>query len=370
MVVGVDAREAAGPAPTRPIGAAGRGRYVREVLTRLPARAPETRFVLYTNAPPELDGLPPNAEWRPLPGGGLTWHGRVGRRARRECDLYFSTASYLTPFFLGPYVQTVYDLIPFRPAALPHGRAGRIERLTLRRALRGARAIVTISKATAGDLCELLPEVEEKVTVTPLAADARFRPDVPAEEVAAVRRRHGLPETFVLSIGTIEPRKNLTRLVEAFAALPDATRRDCGLVLAGRKGWGYEPVFEAIAARGDDRIVHLDFVPEDDLPALYAAATVFCYPSLYEGFGLPVLEAMQAGTPVVTSNVSSLPEVGGDAVRYADPYDVDDLAAALDELLGDEARRDELRRAGLERAREFSWERTAERTLEVLRAAA
>ena len=369
MVVGVDAREAGGPGATRPVGAAGRSRYVREILARLPAGSPETRFLLYTSDEPALDGLPPNAEWRPVAGSGLSWHARAGLRARRECSVYFSTLSYVTPALLDRYVQTVFDLIPFRPAALPHARAGRIERVTLRRAIRRAAAVVAISEATANDLRELVPEADGKVTVTPLAADDRFRPDVPEAEVRAVRERYGLPDVFVLAIGTIEPRKNFARLVEAYASLPAELRRECGLVLAGKKGWDYEPVLAAIASCGDSSIVHLDFVPEEDLPALYAAATVFCYPSLYEGFGLPVLEAMQAGVPVVTSNVSSLPEIGGDAVRYVDPYEADDLRGALAELLTCDAKREELRRAGRERARAFSWARTAERTWEVLRAA-
>ena len=369
MVVGVDAREAAGPGAKRRVGAAGRSRYLREILRRLPAGAPDTRFVLYTDEGPALDGLPPNAEWRRVPGSGLAWHARAGLRARTECSVYFSTLSYITPAVLDRYVQTVFDLIPFRPAALPHGRAGRIERITLRRAIRRAAAVVAISQATADDLRELVPEADGKVTVTPLAADERFRADVPDAEVRAVRERYGLPESVVLAIGTIEPRKNFARLVQAYASLPADVREQSGLVLAGKKGWNYEPVFDAIASCDVGSIVHVDFVPEEDLPALYAAATVFCYPSLYEGFGLPVLEAMQAGVPVVTSNVSSLPEIGGDAVRYVDPYETDDLRGALAELLTCDAKREELRRAGRERARAFSWARTAERTWEVLRAA-
>ena len=369
MVIGIDAREAAGPRPNQQVGAAGRARYVRELVTRLPAAAPDARFVLYANEDGALAG-PSNVEWRAVRRSGVRWHLGVARKARTETDLYFSTMGYVTPHFLRAYVQTVFDLIAFKDFALPHRHSARVERLTLGRTLRHARAIVTISEATARDLRALGPEVAERVAVTPLAADARFHPNRTPEELDDVRRRYGLPTDYVLATGTIEPRKNLSRLVKAFAALPGDVRSTHMLVLVGKKGWDHEPVFEAIAAHAGGRAVHLDFVPDDDLARLYAGATVFCYPSLYEGFGLPVLEAMQAGAPVVTSHISSLPEVGGDAVRYVDPYDVGDIARTLADVLGDEAQRKALSRAGIERARRFSWETTARLTLDVLRAAA
>ena len=363
MIVGVDAREAA----TLSLGGAGKRRYVQELARHLPREAPESRFLLYTIDGHEPAERPANVEWRSLDASGLRWHWAAARRARRECDVYFSTASYLTPHLVGRYVQTVFDVIAFKPFAMPHGRTSRIERLTLSGAIRRARAVIAISEATARDLCELFPRVADRVTVTPLAADERFRPDRPADELAAIKAKYALPDSFVLATGTIEPRKNLVRLIEAYRALPPELRGACGLVLAGKKGWRYEPVVEA--AEREQGIRHLHFVPDEDLAKLYAAATVFCYPSLYEGFGLPVLEAMQSGIPVITSNVSSLPEVGGDAVRYVDPHDAGELSQALTELLTDEARRAQLRRAGLEQARRFSWERTARQTMEVLRAA-
>lgn len=373
MVIGIDAREAAGPRAEQQVGAAGRARYVHELLQRLPRMSPETRFLLYTARDGSRPPLAANAEWRVIGAPGVRWHARAARLARRDCDVYFSTLSYLTPHLLphhARYVQTVFDLIAFKDFALPHRRTSRIERLTIRRALRRARAIVAISHATARDLRELLPDLAPRVRVTPLAANDRFRADHSAEALASVRLKYGLPATFVLAAGTIEPRKNFTRLVEAYRALPRELRLTNPLVLAGKRGWEYEPVFRAIAAAQEGEIRHVDFVPDDDLARLCAAATVFCYPSLYEGFGLPVLEAMQAGAPVITAHVSSLPEVGGDAVRYVDPYDVTDIATALGELLTDEAKRRRLREAGLARAREFSWERTARETMEVLRAAA
>jgi len=367
VIVGVDAREARGPSLEQPVGAAGRGRYVNELLRHLPQVEPETKFLLYTSAAPPQDDLPPNATWRPMASSSPHWHLRAAKAIRNECDLYLSL-SYLTSFFLDAYVQTVFDLIAFKDFALSPGRSRRVERLTLRRAVRRARAILTISEATAADLAELVPEAAGKTTVTPLAADGRFAPDPAPEEVERVRARYELEDGFVLATGTIEPRKNYVRLVRAHAALPNDLRHAYPLVLAGRRGWDYEPILAAMASHADPPVRILGFVPDADLAVLYAEATVFCYPSRYEGFGLPVLEAMQAGAPVVTSNVSSLPEVGGDAVRYVDPNDAGDLRTALEELLEDEGRRAELRAAGLERAKLFSWEQTARTTMEVLRA--
>lgn len=366
VIVGVDARQAGGPSLDQPVGAAGRGRYVNELLRRLPLVDSEAQFLLYTSAAAPYDGLPANANWRPMGATSPQWHLRAARSVRRECDLYLSL-SYLTSAFLDAYVQTVFDLIAFKDFALSPGRSRRVERLTLRRAVTRARAILTISEATAADLAELVPEAAGKTTVTPLAADERFAPDPPAADVERVRSRYKLAGGYVFATGTIEPRKNYVRLVRAHAALPHDVRHAYPLVLAGRRGWEFEPILAAMASHADPRVRLLGFVPDDDLAVLYAQATVFCYPSRYEGFGLPVLEAMQAGAPVVTSNVSSLPEVGGDAVRYVDPNDAGDLRAALEELLGDEGRRAELRAAGLERAKLFSWEQTARTTMEVLR---
>jgi glycosyltransferase involved in cell wall biosynthesis len=370
IVIGIDAREAEGPDRGQRIGAAGRGRYVHELLKRLPALAPDDRFVFYTGRSRGA-ATPPNVAWCEVSGSGPSWHWRVARRAGRECTVYFSTMTYVTPQLLDrPYVQTVYDLIPFKHFAFPQARSARVERLTLRRAVRRARQILTISRTTADDLLELVPDAAPKVTPTPLAADGRFRADRDPAELAAVRMRYGLPDRFVLAVGTIEPRKNFLRLVKAHSALPAALRTAYPLVLAGRKGWDWEPVLVAAAEQGPRAVRHIEFVPDEDLAILYSAASLFCYPSLYEGFGFPVLEAMQAGTPVVTSAVSSLPEVGGDAVRYVDPHDVTGLRDLIAELLADERELERLRDAGVRRAKQFSWEKTAAATLEALKSAA
>jgi glycosyltransferase involved in cell wall biosynthesis len=212
----------------------------------------------------------------------------------------------------------------------------------------------------------LLGVPPEQIDVVYHGVDPAFHP-LPDDEVAAFRHRRGLPERFALFVGTLEPRKNLVRLVEAFARIKND---QVGLVLVGGKGWLYDELFSRVEALGLSKIVTFaGYVTGDELPLWYNAATALAYPSVYEGFGLPVLEAQACGTPVLTSNASSLPEAAGDAGLMVDPYDTDALAAGLHRLLTDESLQYELRERGLIHARQFSWPRTARETAGVYRRA-
>jgi len=225
-----------------------------------------------------------------------------------------------------------------------------------------ATAIVAVSRATRDDLVGFYGLDPAKITVIPEAAAPRFCPQ-PPERVETVRRQYGLPGRYVLAVGTLEPRKNLGRLVDACGPLLARDLID-GLVLAGGKGWLCKEFFRHLAETPwRDRVVLPGFVPDGDLPAVYAGATVTAQPSLYEGVGLPPLEAMACGSPVCVSRASSLPEIVGDAGRYFDPLNVEEMTAALRDVLRDEALRQDMRRRGLARAACFSWRRTAEETL-------
>jgi glycosyltransferase involved in cell wall biosynthesis len=353
IVVGVDARAAA-EVP------AGRGRYVRELLRALSAADGDERYALYCRTPmPEL-GLDERFRWERIGARDPLWHLLAARRATRDCDVFWSTNSYLTAWFTRiPTAVVIYDLVPFVEGAQAQARAARIERITIAPALRRAGALLCISHATERDLHERYPATAGRTAVIPLAADPAF--GAPRGDLAAVRERLGLARSFVLAAGTLEPRKNLVRLIEAWAGV-DAP--DHELVLVGPAGWEFDEILRDARA---ERVRVLGYVDEDVLPALYQLCEVFCHPSLYEGFGLPVLEAMHAGAPVVTSSVSSLPEVAGDAALLVDPRDTRAIGAALERLLGDEAERDRLRAAGRARAATFSWQRTARETREVLR---
>lgn len=361
MVIGIDARAATGEP-------AGKGRYVLEIIQHLAKLSTNHTFRLYTRAIASLGKLPNNFSWRVVEGRGPTWHHRTARLANRECDVYLSTTSYLTPQLLRiPYALVIHDLVAFKEFAVPQRRARAIERATLRRAARRAGAILVNSETTARDLSVLDGALAGRITVTPLAAEAVFRVRQTMKVKSAVKRRYDLSDSFILSTGTLEPRKNLERLIRAYGALPPALRDKYQLVLAGKRGWAYEPIFATITEHElTDRVRYLDFVPDEELSVLYSACSVFCYPSLYEGFGLPVLEALQCGAPVITSNTSSLPEVGGEAARYINPTSVKSIREALAKLLRSPAQRAKLARLGPRQAKRFSWRETAQRTLEVL----
>jgi glycosyltransferase involved in cell wall biosynthesis len=211
----------------------------------------------------------------------------------------------------------------------------------------------------------------DRVVVTPLAADPNLVRVTDHGHLDRVRRRYGLPERFALFLGAMEPRKNLLRLLDAWANIKPAIRHETWLVVAGADGWLNDGVRARVAALGlTDHVRFTGYVDSDDVAALYSLATVFAYPSLWEGFGLPVLEAMACGTPVLASDVSSLPEVAGDAAVLVSPTDVEAIADGLTRLLDDAALRADLVARGLRRAAGFSWERCARETLAVYRAVA
>jgi glycosyltransferase involved in cell wall biosynthesis len=206
------------------------------------------------------------------------------------------------------------------------------------------------------------------VVVVPLAAGRQFRP-VEAAEAGPVLEKYGVERPYILYVGALESRKNLPRLLEAYARLRKWSAR-WKLVIVGARKWKFTPIFEAVQRLGLEPHVHFtDYVADEDLPALYRGAELFAFPSLYEGFGLPVLEAMACGTPVVTSNRSSLPEVAGDAALLVDPLDVEAIAGAMQRVLADEALAAGLREIGLARAAQFTWERTARETVAVYKKA-
>jgi glycosyltransferase involved in cell wall biosynthesis len=355
MIVGIDARAAA-EVP------AGRGRLVRELLAALAAREDDHRYLLYCRAPWDEVALDARFRWVEIGLPDPAWHAAAALRGSRACDVFLSTNSYLTSWMLRvPSVVLVYDMVAFMSGTRAQRRAARIERATIRPALRRADRLACISRSTESDLLRLFPRAAGKTAVIPLAADARFYEAQPSEQVAA---RHGVaPGAYVLAAGTLEPRKNLLRLIRAHAALAAPLRAAHPLLIVGPRGWEEQ---EILRAAGSEGIRLAGFVPDDELAALYAGCSVFCYPSLYEGFGLPVLEAMAAGAPVVTSSVSSLPEVGGEAVAYVDPEDERAIAAELRRLLNSPAERTRLGELARERARGFSWDRVARGVLDEL----
>lgn len=353
---------------------AGLGRYA-ESLARTLVRQIPGHFALFHNQGGDLRELVSleQVPSRSVPLGYKPWRmavwlgqlaGMGFDRLLPDAELYHATEHLLMPLRGISTVLTVHDLI-FKLFPQHHKRLNYwFLNAAMPLFVRRADAIITISKSSKRDLIEHYGTPAEKITVVYEAAAAHFQPASP-HLIDHVCREYQLPDRFLLAVGTIEPRKNLSRLLEALVRLR-VDDPDLHLVVVGTHGWLYKKFFQRIEALGLQGIVHLPgYVLDADLPVIYSAAEVLVMASVYEGFGLPVLEAMACGTPVVSSHASSLPEIGDDAACYFDPMNVDDMTATLSRVLADEELRAEMARAGLKQATKFSWERAARETLAV-----
>lgn len=353
---------------------AGLSRYAASLVNGL-APLLGDRLAFFQNSLGRLGPLEgwPNVPTVGVPWGYKPWRGLVlARHLMRwpirsmlpNAELFHATEHLLPPVEGIPTVLTVHDLIYERFPEY-HKRANYVY---LRTAMpvfcKRATAIIAVSESTKRDLMSEYAIPPDKVTVIPEAAAPTFCPQ-PPEVIAAVRERYHLPQRYILAVGTIEPRKNLGRLVEACGPLFDANLVDA-LVLVGSLGWLYQGFFEQIAQTPwQDRVLLPGFVREQDLPAVYSGALITAQSSLYEGFGLTVLEAMACGSPVCASDSSSLPEVGGDAARYFDPRDIKGMRETLCEVAQDAGLRDAMRAEGYAQAGRFSWSATAAKTVDL-----
>lgn len=272
------------------------------------------------------------------------------------------------PFCPCPVVVSLHDL-SFEHLPQTFNRRSRTQlRLTVRHSVRRAAKILTLSEHTRRDVIDTYSVAPEKVSVIPLAAPPHFCPVTDDMELQRVRHNYGINGDYVLSVGSIQPRKNLVRLIKAYASLRDRHRGDKfpKLVLVGKCAWLYDETLRALdEARVRDSVVLTGYVPETDLPALYSGALCFVYPSYFEGFGLPPLEAMKCGAPVVVGNSTSLPEVVGDAGLKVDPFDISAIATAVGRLINSSELRRQLSVKGQTRAGLFDWRETARQTLKV-----
>jgi glycosyltransferase involved in cell wall biosynthesis len=354
---------------------AGISRLIHATIQGLQAVDEQNEYVVYAGDRRVPDGFVRNKRWRiavpPLPTRRrplrILWEQAVlpWSVLRDRADLLHALA-FVSPLVCPrPQVVTVYDLsFLLYPAVFNRLNRWYLSAMTPV-SVRRARRVIAISESTKRDLVRLAGVAAERVDVVYPALEPGIRRIEDSQALAAFRRRHDLPEHFILFVGTLEPRKNVAALVQAYSLL---RRRgiDHALVLAGSKGWRYEEIFAAIEASGVAQdIVLPGYVARDELPLWYSAADVFAYPSLYEGFGLPVLEAMACGAPVITTNVSSLPEVAGDAGLLVDPADVAGLADAIAHVLGSQAVRGDMRAKGMQRAALFTLERMARATCAV-----
>lgn len=355
---------------------AGLGRYARSLAQALISEM-DSPPTLFYNRTEQAQDIP---EWSNIPRRSIRigykpwrmmiWQGQLFRiafnRLVPDARLFHATEHLLMPLRDVPTVMTVHDLIyklfPQHHKKLNYWFLNAAMPLFVRR----ADAIIVVSQATKNDLIRHYGTPDNKITVVHEAAATHFRVP-PDSEVARVRAIYDLPERFLLAVGTIEPRKNLTRLAESLARLRQ-DHRDLQLIVVGARGWLYGDFFARLEELGvQDAVRLLGYVPDDDLPAIFRAATVYVMASLYEGAGLPVLEAMACGAPVVSSRESSMPELGADVARYFNPYDVNHMTDVIGMVLDDRHLRAEMAAAGPERAARFSWQRAARDTLAVYR---
>ncbi|WP_448382527.1 glycosyltransferase family 4 protein [Desulfosoma sp.] len=331
------------------------------VLRTMPKPADPKRWAAWTDAVWKLPDLA-------VLGLRIANQVLVEGRLRRACrhtgfDVYHEASFFPAAQRLVPTVFSLFDFSLDRFAHTHPRERVWFHRLFFRRRLRYAAHIVAISNTVLQEAKARLDVAEDRLSAVPLAPDPVFAPRSP-DDVAAVRRRFALAGDYLLFVGSLEPRKNLRLLWEAVRRL----KASVPVVLAGWHGWGEKSWLDEAAKRagpGEPQAVLTGFVDDATLAALYSGATALVYPSLYEGFGLPVLEAMACGCPVVCSDIDALKETAGDAALFTNPHDPDGLASVLDDLLGSAQRREEYRCRGLERARRFSWEKTARAMMEV-----
>lgn len=354
----------------------GIGRYVSNLARAVvPLLSPgEEIVILHNPSEPSIWVLPPAVEDRVtfIPTGispfnpSQLWN-IPPLLSRQRCRLYHSPY-YLMPYKPGiPTVLTVYDLIPLIFPDYVSTQARMLFFWTTKLALWAAESIIAISHNTKQDYLKQFNISPEKVNVIPLAVSSDFRPQ-PVGDISRVREIYDLPSKFILYFGINKPHKNLLRLIDAWSLLMKEAAGECYLFIAGEWDERYTMPKRKVAQLGlEGQIKFLGPIPEEDLPGLYAAAIGFVFPSLYEGFGLPVLEAMACGTPVACSNISSLAEIVGDAALLFDPHSIESIAASLDQLIAERSLRNHLVDLGFHRTKRFTWERTARDTLRVYR---
>lgn len=350
---------------------AGNATYAASIINSLAAIDQKNDYTLYVTLPEAVErytGRWPNFQVRrmmahtpiiriPL---ALSWELR-----RRPVDILLVQFT-APPFAPCQIVTAIHDISYEHLPETFNRRSVAQMRLTIRHTARRAAHIITPSEYSRQDVIDTYKIPAEKVTSIPLAAPSFLKNVDDEKEVARVRKRFGLPREFILGVGSIQPRKNLGRLIEAYARLNSAGGDLPPLVLVGKRAWRAGDIFHTVQKWNiKEKVIFTGFVPDEDLASLYSAAMLFVYPSFFEGFGLPPLEAMQCGTPVIAGNRTSIPEVVGDAGLLIDPFDTDALSDAMQKLVSDGDLRRSLAGKGLERAKLFSWNRTARQTLDI-----
>ncbi|HEY4688108.1 MAG TPA: glycosyltransferase family 1 protein [Anaerolineae bacterium] len=360
MLIGIDASRAVSAQAT------GTETYSHYLIRALIDLAPDRRFRLYFNRPPDPDRYrSPNAALKAISFPRLWTHLRLSVEvARYPPDILFIPAHVVPMLHPRRTVVTVHDLgyLHF-PGAHPTGQRLYLD-LSTRWNARAAMRVIADSQTTKNDLIQHYRTPADKIVVAYPGIDPALKRVEDAQRIQAIKSQYGITGDYLLCLGTLQPRKNLARLIDAFAR---SQTRDTQLVIAGKKGWLYADLFKQVEREGmTNRVLFTGYLPDADKPALISGATALVLPSLYEGFGIPLIEAMACGTPVVCSNTSSLPEVAGDAALLVDPTDTEAIAAAIDRITSDAGLRGRLVGRGYVQASQFTWQACARIVLDTI----
>ena len=366
MNIGIDGNEA------NVLAKVGIGAYAFSLVSEFAKlSSSDYRFRLYLKENPRIEMPPPSEHFRYTIFGpqklwtqfALPMHLFV---SRPRPNVFFTPTHYAPRFSPIPTVISVMDLSYIH---FPH-LFNKKDLFQLKQwtsySVKNAAKILTISKSSKDDIINYYHVSKDKVVVTYPGISENKPGKEKTYSMEKLQKKYGITTDYILFVGTLQPRKNITRLIEAFAKIVK-NHPEISLIVVGKKGWQYEEILLSPGKFGvGTQVKFLDFVTDDDLPLFYQNAICFVLPSLYEGFGLPVLEAMKFGCPVITSNVSSLPEAGGTACLYIDPLDIDDIAQKLKQMIEDPLLRKKMVQAGRRHIKKFSWEKTAKETLAVL----
>lgn len=371
MIIGIDGNEA------NVAKRVGISEYAFQLLMQLSSakfKVQNAKFVVYLKDEPRSE-LPPESEnwkYRVIKPGKLWTQWRLPLDLflhKPRPDVFFSPTHYAPRFSPVPTVVSVMDLsYLYFPEMFNKSDLLQLRSWT-EYSVKKATKVLTISNSSKDDIIKEYRVGKDRVVVTHLGIKESVTLTPHIYSMNTLKAKYDLSDNYILFVGTLQPRKNIVRLIKAFAKVSKEEKapEDLQLVVVGRKGWLYEEILETPKELGIEKSVKfLENVQDDELPLFYKNALCFVLPSLYEGFGLPVLEAMQQGCPVITSNISSLPEAGGDAALYVDPEDVDDIAKKITQLVSSEKLRKEMIEKGKEQVKKFSWEKTARETLDVL----
>jgi len=367
MIIGIDVNEAN---VDRKVGISEYVFQLMRQFSALPSKG--VRWQVYLKNNPPKDFPDKTERWQYIVFGPKKLWTQLALPLRlafsgSKPDVFFSPGHYSPRFSRIPRVISIMDLAFHHfPEYFTTKDLAQLKSWTKYSILK-ADAIITISQATKDDILKLYGVKSEKVHVVYPGIKETLSLEPHIYPMKELENKFGITKKYLLFVGTLQPRKNIRRLIEAFSKVYKSNS-DLQLVIVGRKGWKYEEILSAPEEYGvKDSVAFLDFVKDEDLQMLYKGAQCFVWPSLYEGFGLPVLEAMRYGCPVITSNISSLPEAGGDAAVYVNPENVDDIAEKIKRVLGDKELRESMIKKGYQQVKKFSWEKAAKETLEIIK---